>query len=148
MIMAMIRVVEPIGSGRLTAAQTLRHWGNWINLSTPVGLLVSRIGSAKVKRGPRGLYLAESYRLPFPIASAFTIGNVVITNRSWDQLLSASPKLLLHEERHSWQYLACLGLPFFPLYAAAVIWSWLRTGNIASGNFFEQNAGLADGGYL
>jgi hypothetical protein len=51
MIMAMIRVVEPIGSGRLTAAQTLRHWGNWINLSTPVGLLVSRIGSAKVNAG-------------------------------------------------------------------------------------------------
>lgn len=148
MIMAMIRSVRPIGSGRLTRGQRIRHVGNWINLSTPVGLLVSRIGSATVNRGPRGLFLAEGYRLPFPIASAFTVGDVVITNRTWDQLLSANPKLLLHEERHSWQYLACFGLPFFGLYALAVVWSWLRTGDIASRNFFERNAGLADGGYL
>ena len=26
-------------------------------------------------------------------------------------------------------------------------WSWLRTGDRASRNFFERQAGLADGGY-
>lgn len=141
-------VVQPIGSGRLTAAQRVRRWGNWINLSTPVGLLVARIGGAHLASGPRGLVLADHYRLRFPIAGAFTIGNVVITARSWPELLSANPNLLKHEERHSWQYLACLGLPFFPLYVAAMAWSWLRTGNLARDNIFERSAGLADGGYL
>lgn len=140
--------VRPIGGGRLTRAQQLRRWGNWFNLSTPVGLLIARIGRAEVRRGPRGLLLADGYRLGFPIAGAFTVGNVVITARRWSDLLAASPNLLRHEERHSWQYLLCLGLPFFPLYAAAMAWSWLRTGNLARGNVFERTAGLADGGYL
>ncbi|QGN35589.1 hypothetical protein GJV80_13715 [Microlunatus sp. Gsoil 973] len=144
----MIHAVEPIGGGRLTRAQALRHWGNWVNLSTPLGMLVSRIGGARVRRGPRGLYLAEGYRLSFPIASAFTIGDVVITGRDWDDLLAASPDLLSHEERHSRQYFACLGLPFFPLYGLAMLWSYVRTRSVALGNAFERDAGLAEGGYL
>jgi hypothetical protein len=140
-------VVQPIGSSRLTTGQRLRRWGNWANLSTPVGLLVARIGRARVRPGPRGLVLADGYRYRFPVAGAFTIGNVVITSRRWSELLAARPNLLIHEERHSWQYLACLGLPFFPMYAAAMLWSWLRTGNLARGNVFERVAGLADGGY-
>ncbi|SDS38590.1 hypothetical protein [Microlunatus soli] len=140
--------VRPIGGGRLTAPQQLRRLGNWANLSTPVGLLIARIGRADVQRGPRGLVLADGYRLGFPIAGAFTVGNVVITARSWPDLLATSPNLLRHEERHSWQYLACLGLPFFGLYAAAMGWSWLRTGDLARANVFERAAGLADGGYL
>jgi hypothetical protein len=143
----MVRVVEPIGGGRMTPVQQLRFVGNWINLTTPLGLLAGRIGGAQAKRGPRGLYLAEGYRYGFPVASAFTIGNVVITSRSWDQLLSANPNLLLHEERHSWQYLACGGLPFFPLYGLAMAWSYVRSGSPATDNVFERAAGLVDGGY-
>jgi hypothetical protein len=148
MVMAMIHAVEPIGGGRLTRRQSWRYWGNWVNLSTPLGMLVSRIGGARVRRGPRGLYLAEGYRPRFPYASAFTIGNVVITSRSWDELLAANPALLLHEERHSTQYLACLGLPFFPLYGLAMVWSLVRTRSVALGNPFERDAGLGAGGYL
>ena len=58
------------------------------------------------------------------------------------------PELLAHEERHAWQYVACLGLPFLPLYAAAMAWSQLRTGDRASRNVFERHAGLDAGGYL
>jgi len=38
-------------------------------------------------------------------------------------------------------------LPFLPLYAIAAGWSWLRTGDLASANFFERKAGLQRGGY-
>lgn len=141
-------MVLPIGSSRLTAAQGVRRAGNLLNLSTPVGLLIARLGRAELRQGPRGLLLADGYRFGFPIAAAFTVGNVVITARRWPELLSTSPNLLRHEERHSWQYLLCLGLPFFGLYAAAMGWSWLRTGDPARDNIFERAAGLADGGYL
>lgn len=139
--------VKPIGSSRLTRRQRVRSYANWANLTTPLGLLACKIGGAAVQRGPRGLYLAEGFRYGFPIADAFTIGNVVITRHRWQRLLAGNPNLLLHEERHSWQYACCGGLPFFPLYAMAMAWSWLRTGNLARENVFERHAGLADGGY-
>jgi hypothetical protein len=130
-----------------TALQWLRYGGNIANLSTPLGLLIAAIGRAEVRSGPRGLLLAESYRLPFPIAGAFTVGNVVTTGSTWEAILSRYPKLLEHEERHTWQYLYCLGLPYFGLYAAAMAWSVLRTGDRAAANFFERQAGLDLGGY-
>lgn len=126
----------------------LRRVGNAINLTTPLGLLVARIGGARTRRGPRGLVLAEGYRLPFPIAAAFTIGNVVITSHHWEELRRRNPELLTHEEWHSWQYLYCLGLPFFPIYCLCMGWSWLRTRDRAKANFFERQAGLDTGGYL
>ena len=52
-----------------------------------------------------------------------------------------------HENTHAWQYLWCGGLPFLPLYVVAAGWSWLRTGDPASANPFERNAGLLHGGY-
>jgi len=131
---------------RRTALQRLRHVGNWVNLTTPLGLAVARLGGATTRRGPSGLVLAEGYRLSFPVAGAFTIGNVVTTGGSWDELLRTQPGLLGHEEAHSWQYLGC-GLAFFPLYGAAMAWSVLRTGDRAAGHVFERRAGLALGGY-
>ena len=128
-------------------AWRLRSVGNVVNLSTPLGLLVAKVGRAEVRRGPRGLYLGEHYRLGFPVAGAFTIGNVIITARTWDELLSRHPALLDHEERHTWQYLCCAGLPFYPLYGVSMAWSMLTTGDRAAGNFFERQAGLATGGY-
>jgi hypothetical protein len=72
---------------------------------------------------------------------------VVICRIHADQLLN-QPALLGHEEKHSSQYAWCLGLPFLPLYFLAAGWSQLRTGNPASANFFERQAGLAAGGYV
>lgn len=125
----------------------LRSLANWANLSTPLGLLVAAVGRCEVRRGPRGLHLAEGYRLGFPIAGAFTVGSVVITPGRFEELAVRLPRLLAHEERHSSQWCRWLGLPMLPAYLAASAWSWLRTGDLAAANWFEVRAGLADGGY-
>lgn len=131
---------------RVRARYALRFVGNAVNLSTPFGLLTAALGRARLSRGPRGLLFAVGYRLPFPVASAFTVGNVIITRRPSTNAFDRTP-LLRHEERHSWQYLACLGLPLVPLYLLAAGWSLLRCGDYATHNVFERLAGLEDGGY-
>jgi len=80
-------------------------------------------------------------------ASAFTVGNVVITasSRAW---LEGRPRTLRHEERHADQYVVCFGLPLIGLYVVAMGWSYVRSGNPFLHNPFEQLAGLEDGGYL
>ena len=128
--------------------QWARFAGNFINLSTIVGLGVAKIGRATIKRGPRGLFLAEGYHLKFPIAGAFTIGNVVTTSSTWDKMLDSYPYLIKHEEGHTWQYLYCLGLPYYIPYVIFMGWSVLRTGDRAARNLFERQAGLAWGGYI
>jgi hypothetical protein len=138
-----------VGTGRWRTGRTLRALVpliNVVNLTTPLGLLVAAAGRARLSRGPRGLLLGTSYRLRIPPAVAFTVGGVILTRLSRDDLL-ARPRLLAHEERHTWQYAGCLGLPMIPLYLVACGWSWLRCGDFASCNAFERMAGLADGGY-
>lgn len=124
-----------------------RHVLNWINLSTPLGLALARAGGARVRRGPRLLRLAEGYRWSFPTGSAFTVGDVVISRHDLDRLAARLPRLIEHEEAHSRQWAACLGLPFLPLYVASMGWSWARTGDRAARSFFERRAGLDAGGY-
>lgn len=119
---------------------------NLANLSTPVGLAVGVLGGCRFRRLPRGLVLASGYRYSVPAAAAFTVGNVVLTHHDAEHAL-ARPRLLAHEERHTWQYAALLGLPLLPLYLAAAAWSWLATGSIAAHNPFERWAGLESGGY-
>lgn len=138
---------DRLGATRLTAAQWVRRIGNAANLTTPLGLLVARIGRADVRRGPRGLLLAERYRLAFPVAGAFTVGDVILTGGTFAERLRVTPRLLEHEERHSWQYLCCLGLPFYPVYVVLMGWSVLRTGDRAARHALERQAGLAAGGY-
>lgn len=130
-----------------TRWQWVRFFGNFVNLTTPAGLLVAKIGRAKIRRGPGGLFLCEGYQLKFPIAGAFTIGNVLTTGSTWDTMVSRFPHLLEHEEGHTWQYLACIGLPFYPLYGVCTLYSVLRTGDRAAQNYFERAAGLTIGGY-
>ncbi|GIH77372.1 hypothetical protein [Planobispora longispora] len=124
----------------------VRRTINYVNLSTPLGLLVARLGRARVTAGPDGLVLAYGYRIPFPIAGAFTIGNVVLT-RHGEAEGYLSGALLRHEDRHASQYAACAGLPMLPLYVVAVIVSMLVCGNQASWNLFERLANLEDGNY-
>lgn len=126
--------------------ERLREFGNWLNLSTPAGLLTAVLGRATITRAGRGLWHAEGYRLAFPIAGAFTIGNVILTPRTFAELQAEFPNILVHEERHTWQYLCC-GAMFGPLYVAAMVWSFLGTGDRAAQNVFEVRAGLTDGGY-
>ena len=131
----------------LTRRHRLRRLGNLVNLSTPLGLAVARLGRADVSPGPRGLLLADGYRLPFPVAGAFTVGNVVITPGRWPELQARRPHLLGHEEAHSWQWFWLAGAPFLPAYGVSLVWSVLRTGDRAAANVFERRAGLERGGY-
>lgn len=124
----------------------LRRVLNLVNLSTASGLLLARLSGCRVDRGPRQLHLASGYRRPFPYATAFTVGNVLITRGDWDSLLHKDPGLLPHEEAHTWQWMA-LGPLFLPAYLVAMGWSWLRTGDRSSANWFEIRAGLDLGGY-
>lgn len=133
-----------VSGRRLTV---LRNAVNVVNLSTPLGHVVARVGGARVHRGDRGLWLAEGYRLGFPRAGAFTIGDVVITESSIERLAGVQPDVLAHEELHSWQW-AAMGPIFLPLYVAASALSWIRTRDPAILNPFERHAGLVTGGYL
>ena len=125
----------------------VRRLGNLVNLSTPLGLAIAKAGRARLRPGPRGLVLAEGYRLPFPVAGAFTVGNVLLTSGRWEDWARHRPELLEHEEAHSWQWFAWAGLPFLPAYGACLAWSVLRSGDRAAHNAFERRAGLQRGGY-
>jgi len=132
------------GGNPLTAGQRLRAVVNWVNLSTPLGLLVAALGGARPVRVAAGLRLAEGYRLPLMVAPAFTIGNVVLAR------VGARPPTeqeMAHEARHATQY-ALLGPLFLPLYGLCAGWSWATTGGWGSHNPFEHWAGFADGNYV
>ncbi|MDO5743927.1 MAG: DUF4157 domain-containing protein, partial [Micrococcaceae bacterium] len=124
----------------------MREAANWINLSTLAGLGLAAASRCSVARGHRGILLARNYRLNWPRARAFTVGNVVFL-RAWPSGPDLSHGLLAHEETHATQYALFLGLPFLPLYFAAAGYSWLRTSDPASMNPFERAAGLQSGGY-
>ncbi len=125
----------------------VRHLANWVNLSTPVGLLVAGLGGARVRRRrPEGVFVAEGYRFRFPIAGAFTIGDVVTTASTIADLEERTPGVLAHEVRHAWQY-AVTGVWFLPAYLAGSAWSLARTGSPALRNPWERHAGLVTGGY-
>ena len=142
---------DPGGATPLAARHQARRWANLLNLSTPLGLALATVGQATLNPWRNGLVVATGHRLPFPSAAAFTVGKVVLLRMGHEELLLRDPThpgLMLHEERHSSQYALCLGPALIPLYAAACIWSWARTGDWWSGNIFETRAGLADGGYV
>lgn len=128
----------------------MRRWhrvrlvANYVNLSTPLGLLIAKLGRARLSRGADGLILAHGYRVPFPIAGAFTVGNVVLTRHGEGYLTGP---LLRHEARHATQYAVCGGLPMLLLYPLAMAVSLAISGDLAAHNVFERLAGLADGGY-
>ena len=119
---------------------------NLVNGSTAAGILVAVAGRARLSRGPDGLLIGAGYRLPAPVAPAFTVGNVVLTRTGAAALAAAGP-LLAHEARHATQYACCGGLPMIPAYLLAAAWSWALTADFGTRNVFERRAGLADGGY-
>jgi hypothetical protein len=127
----------------------LRQVVNVITLATPLGLLLARLGHARLRPGPHGTIVAAGYRsrFPAPHASAVTVGDVVLLRLDDDQL-ARRPRLLHHESRHSAQWACLLGVVGFPLaYGLASLWSWLRCRSMALQNVFEVRAGLVDGGY-
>ncbi len=135
----------------MRAGHRARAMANMVNLSTPAGLVLARLGASPPRRARNGLMVSHGYRLPVPPAPAFTLGNVVLLRAhapaGADPIGSIRVPLLAHEERHATQYALCGGVLMPVLYLAAAGWSWLRTGDFASRNVFERRAGLADGGY-
>lgn len=130
-----------------TPGRLLRDIANVVNLSTPLGLIIAAATRSRIRRRG-GLIVADRARLPLHNAAAFTVGSVVILpHRDLEEAERRNPALLEHEDAHAWQYAYCLGLPFIPLYFAALAWSVLRTGDRASANHFERQADLAKGGY-
>ncbi|MCU6479485.1 hypothetical protein QO003_003955 [Arthrobacter silviterrae] len=130
----------------MRAALRCRQLANALNLSTAAGLLLAALSRTPVEPGPDGLLFGTEYRPKLPLAGAFTVGNVIFY-RADRAFIDSRPDLLKHEAAHSTQYAWCLGLPFLPLYAACAAYSWWRTGDPGSRNFFERSAGLALGGY-
>jgi hypothetical protein len=128
-----------------TAGQWFRFAGNLVNLTTLLGLAIAKLGRATIRRGPRGLFLCEGYKLKFPVAGAFTVGNVITTGSTWEAMLARWPQLLQHEERHTWHYIACLGMPFYPAYAICMGWSMLRTGDRAARELLRAGRRFGDG---
>ena len=59
------------------------------------------------------------YRYGFPVASAFTIGSVIITKHDLDWM-EDRPVLLQHEDRHCTQYAFLVGPVMLPLYFLSV----------------------------
>jgi hypothetical protein len=136
----------------MRAAHRVRAVANWVNLSTPAGMLLARVAASPPRRARNGLLVSHGYHVPVPPAPAFTLGNVVLLRapapRGADPIGSIGVPLLEHEERHATQYALCGGVVMPILYMAAAGWSWLRTGDFASRNVFERRAGLAEGGYV
>lgn len=131
----------------MTPWQRTRAAVNWVNLMTPLGLLVARVGGATRHRGPNGLVIYAGYRRGFPIAGAFTLGNVITTKHGPEYLLAAEKaELLGHESVHSIQS-AVLGPLFLPLYLVASGYSWAVSAEIGGHNLFEVWAGLERGNY-
>lgn len=119
---------------------------NWVNLSTPLGLLVARAGGTTLTPRGRGTVVATGYRHGFPVAGAFTVGSVILTRHDLDWV-AERPAMLRHEDRHVTQYGFLLGVGMLPLYVLGVGFSWLVAGDHSSYNPFERLAGLADGSY-
>jgi hypothetical protein len=130
----------------MRAAYRVRLAVNLVNGSTLAGLLVAAAGRARLARAADGLLVGVRYRLPVPVAPAFTVGNVILA-RSDRAALASMEALLAHEARHSTQYAWCGGLVMLPLYFLAAGASWGLTGDFGARNLFERQAGLADGGY-
>ncbi len=129
----------------MEARWRLRQVVNLVNLSTPLGVALALAGRGSISRGPDGLLLAHTVRLPVR-APAFTVGNMVLL-RLDDATLARRPTLLVHEARHATQYACCVGLLMLPVYGLAAGYSWLRCRDASSYNVFEVRAGLDDGGY-
>jgi hypothetical protein len=130
----------------MRTAYRVRLMANLINGSTVAGVLVAAAGRARLARGHDGLLIGAGYRLPVPVAPAFTVGNVILA-RTDHATLATLPPLVTHEARHATQYACCAGLPMLPLYFLAAGVSWGLTGDFGARNIFERRAGLADGGY-
>jgi hypothetical protein len=117
------RLPDPLPHTRWTRVRAVL---NWVNLSTPLGLLVARLGGATITPAERG--------------------SVIVSKHDVEHV-AARPALLRHEDRHCTQYAVVLGVAMLPLYAVSAGVSWVVAGDLSSYNPFERLADLAEGSY-
>lgn len=129
--------------------QLIRHLFNTLTGITLFGLIVGVLSRGKPVWDPRfGLIVFMQCQIPWPKSAAMTFGDVVVVrHKGWRELADVPFPLMKHEAEHAWQYVFTLGLPYFPLYWSACLYSYARSRNYWQHNLFEIKAGLQNGGY-
>ena len=112
--------------------------------ATALGLTVAALSGAKGCAGAAGgLIVCSRANNNLGAGGGTTIGDVFVTSDSPDEI---DKNLLRHELRHSDQW-AGWGIAYPVAYGVASTFSQGTTGTYACGNYFEIDAGLADGRY-
>lgn len=132
-----------------------RHKLNNINLSTFLGLLISKIIGGTTIQYLNGIYINYGRKGKYLKARAITIGDVILVKQEKGCKLcelgkphDLSNAILRHELKHSEQFAKFGGIIFLALYLLASIKSFIIYRNVWQGNIYEIQAGLKDGGYI
>ena len=132
-----------------------RHKLNNINLSTFLGLLISKIIGGTTIQLDNKLYMNYGRKGKYSKAEVITIGDVLLVKFDKNcihcqqkDLYKLFPSLLRHELKHSEQFAKFGGIIFLALYLIASIKSFIIYRNVWQGNIYEIQAGLKDGGYI
>jgi hypothetical protein len=128
---------------------------NKLNLSTFLGLLISKIIGGTTIQLNNGIYINYGRKGKYNKAWAITIGDVILAkkDKNCKKCKSGKPhdlsdRILRHELIHSEQFAKFGGLIFLALYIFASIKSFIIYRNHWQGNIYEIQAGLKDGGYI
>jgi len=128
---------------------------NRLNLSTFLGLLISKIIGGTTIQLNNGIYINYGRKGKYNSSWAITIGDVILAkqDRHCDKCKSGTPhdlanRILRHELKHSEQFAKFGGVIFLALYLFATIKSFIIYRNHWQGNIYEIQAGLKDGGYI
>jgi hypothetical protein len=132
-----------------------RHILNNLNLSTFLGLLISKIIGGTTIQSENGIYINYGRKGKYNKAWAITIGDVILAkqDKNCRQCKLGNPHnlssaILRHELIHSEQFAKFGGVIFLALYSFASIKSFIIYRNHWQGNIYEIQAGLSDGGYI
>jgi hypothetical protein len=119
-----------------------RHVLNNLNLSTFLGLLISKIIGGTTIQLDNLMYINYGRKGKYQKAGAITIGDVILAKKR------LSNSVIKHEEVHAQQFAKFGGLVFLALYLFASIKSFIIYKNVWQGNRYEIQAGLEDGEYI
>lgn len=119
-----------------------RHILNNLNLSTFLGLLISKIIGGTTIQLDNLMYINYGRKGKYQKAGAITIGDVILAKKR------LSNSVIKHEVIHAEQFAKYWGIPFLALYSLSSIKSFIIYRNVWQGNRFEIQAGLEDGEYL
>ena len=132
-----------------------RHILNNLNLSTFLGLLISKIIGGTTIQSENGIYINYGRKGKYLNNWAITIGDVILVKQirgckscELGNPHNLSNATLKHELIHSEQFAKFGGIIFLALYLFASIKSFIIYRNHWQGNIYEIQAGLQDGGYI